>query len=62
VSSVGSLISGASTMVFFYVLYRVFTSKVPLPDNYWGDGATTLEWAVPSPAPHHTFEDVPVIR
>jgi cytochrome c oxidase subunit 1 len=62
VSSVGSIISGLSTMVFFYVLWRVFTSKVPLPDNYWGDGATTLEWAVPSPAPHHTFEDVPVIR
>ena len=62
VSSVGSLISGASTIVFFYVLFRVFTSKQTLPDNYWGEGATTLEWAVPSPAPHHTFEDVPVIR
>jgi cytochrome c oxidase subunit 1 len=62
VSSVGSLISGASTMVFFYILYRIFTSKEKLADNYWGEGATTLEWAVPSPAPHHTFEDVPVIR
>jgi cytochrome c oxidase subunit 1 len=62
VSSVGSLISGASTIIFFYVLYAVFTSKVALADNYWGEGATTLEWAVPSPAPHHTFEDVPVIR
>jgi cytochrome c oxidase subunit 1 len=62
VSSVGSIISGLSTMVFFYVLYRIFTSKEKLADNYWGDGATTLEWAVPSPAPHHTFEDVPVIR
>jgi cytochrome c oxidase subunit 1 len=62
VSSVGSIISGLSTMVFFYVLYRVFTSKEKLADNYWGEGATTLEWAVPSPAPHHTFEDVPVIR
>jgi cytochrome c oxidase subunit 1 len=62
VSSVGSLISGASTIVFFYVLFAVFTSKKTLADNYWGEGATTLEWAVPSPAPHHTFEDVPVIR
>jgi cytochrome c oxidase subunit 1 len=62
VSSVGSLISGASTVVFFYILYRIFTSKEKLADNYWGEGATTLEWAVPSPAPHHTFEDVPVIR
>jgi cytochrome c oxidase subunit 1 len=62
VSSIGSWISGVSTMVFFYVLFRVFTSKKVLADNYWGEGATTLEWAVPSPAPHHTFEDVPVIR
>ncbi len=62
VSSVGALISGASTAVFFYILWRIFTSKEKLADNYWGEGATTLEWAVPSPAPHHTFEDVPVIQ
>jgi cytochrome c oxidase subunit 1 len=62
VSSVGSIVSGLSTLVFFYILYRVFSSKQQLADNYWGDGATTLEWAVPSPAPHHTFEDVPVIK
>ena len=62
VSSVGGFISGASTVIFFYILYYVFTSKEVLADNYWGEGATTLEWAVPSPAPHHTFEDVPVIR
>jgi cytochrome c oxidase subunit I len=62
VSSIGAWISGVSTIVFFYILYRVFTSRQVLADNYWGEGATTLEWAVPSPAPHHTFEDVPVIR
>jgi cytochrome c oxidase subunit I len=62
VSSIGAWVSGASTLVFFYILLRVFTSKQALADNYWGEGATTLEWAVPSPAPHHTFEDVPVIR
>jgi len=62
VSSCGAFLSGASTAVFFYILYRIFSSKETLPANYWGEGATTLEWAVPSPAPHHTFEDVPVIR
>ena len=62
VSSVGAMISGASTAVFFYILYRIFTSKEKLADNYWGEGATTLEWTVASPAPHHTFEDVPVIQ
>ena len=62
VSSVGAMISGASSVVFLYILFRIFTSTEVLADNYWGQGATTLEWTVPSPAPHHTFEDVPVIR
>jgi len=28
--------------------------------NPWGEGADTLEWTVPSPAPFHTFEEPPV--
>jgi cytochrome c oxidase subunit 1 len=43
------------------VLYKVFTSKEKLADNYWGEGATTLEWTVSSPPPHHTFEELPRI-
>jgi cytochrome c oxidase subunit 1 len=59
VCSIGAFISGASVLVFFYVCYRTFTSKVQLPANYWGEGATTLEWQLPSPPPHHTFEELP---
>ncbi|OYV61709.1 MAG: hypothetical protein B7X01_02095, partial [Acidiphilium sp. 21-62-4] len=62
VSSMGAIVSGVSTLVFFVILFKIFTGKQKLAANYWGDGATTLEWTVPSPAPHHTFEDVPVIR
>jgi cytochrome c oxidase subunit 1 len=62
VSSIGAYISGFSTLIFFYILFRIFTSKERLADNYWGQGATTLEWTVPSPAPFHTFEEVPIIR
>jgi cytochrome c oxidase subunit 1 len=29
--------------------------------NYWGHGADTLEWTLPSPPPAHTFETLPVI-
>jgi cytochrome c oxidase subunit 1 len=61
VSSIGAYISGAGTLVFLYVLYSIFTSKVKLADNYWGEGATTLEWTVSSPPPHHTFEELPRI-
>jgi cytochrome c oxidase subunit 1 len=31
-------------------------------NNPWGEGATTLEWTVPSPAPFHTFEVLPRVR
>ena len=27
--------------------------------NYWGDGATTLEWTVSSPPPFHQFNELP---
>ena len=61
VSSIGSYISGLGMLVFLFVVYRTFTSKVPLASNYWGEGATTLEWQVSSPPPFHTFEELPRI-
>jgi len=27
--------------------------------NYWGEGATTLEWTLPSPPPFHQFNELP---
>jgi cytochrome c oxidase subunit 1 len=62
VSSIGAYIGGVAFLVFFYVLYRTFTSKEPVPANYWGEGATTLEWTLPSPPPYHTFAELPRFR
>jgi cytochrome c oxidase subunit 1 len=62
VSSIGAAVDGLSLLIFFYVIYRVFTSTEVLADNYWGEGATSLEWMIPSPAPEHTFSDIPIIR
>ena len=59
VSSIGAYISGASFLVFLYVCYRTFANRAPVPDNPWGEGATTLEWSVSSPPPQHTFEVLP---
>jgi cytochrome c oxidase subunit I len=61
VSSIGSYISGLGMLIFLFVVYRTFTSKIPAAGNYWGEGATTLEWTVSSPPPFHTFEELPRI-
>jgi len=62
ISSLGAYISVASFVVFFYVIWLTFRSRESLAENYWGDGATTLEWQVPSPPPFHTFEELPRVR
>ena len=62
VSSLGSYVAAASMFVFFYVIYRTFTSGEKVGENYWGEGATTLEWQVSSPPPFHTFDELPRVR
>jgi cytochrome c oxidase subunit 1 len=62
VSSIGAFIAGASAVFFIYVLWDMFRAKQTVPDNPWGEGATTLEWSVASPPPFHTFEELPVIK
>ncbi|MBV8938822.1 MAG: cbb3-type cytochrome c oxidase subunit I, partial [Alphaproteobacteria bacterium] len=62
VSSVGSYISSASVLVFLVLVWRTFTAGATCPANPWGDGATTLEWTLPSPPPFHTFEIQPRIE
>ena len=61
VSSIGSYISFAATLFFIAVVFVTFARKKPVPNNPWGEGATTLEWTVSSPPPFHTFEHLPVV-
>src|SRR6516164_95570 len=61
VASIGSYISYASTLFFvFIVLHTLFAGR-RVGANYWGEGATTLEWRVSSPPPFHSYEELPVI-
>ncbi|GAB4066592.1 cytochrome c oxidase subunit I [Ancylobacter sonchi] len=62
VSSIGSYISGFAVLVFLYGIYRMFAAKVPAGANPWGEGATTLEWTLPSPPPYHHFDVLPRIK
>ena len=62
VSSIGAAITMLGTLMFYYiVLYTAFAGRRTTVANPWGEGATTLEWTVPSPAPFHTHEELPVI-
>jgi cytochrome c oxidase subunit 1 len=62
VASIGSYISFASALLFLYIVYKIFASKEQVADNYWGEGATTLEWTLSSPPPFHQFQELPRIR
>jgi cytochrome c oxidase subunit 1 len=60
-SSYGSYISFAGVFMFLYIIFDAFQKKVLAGDNPWGEGATTLEWTLPSPPPYHQFETLPRI-
>ena len=62
VSSIGGYISFASTLFFICVLIYTLMAGRRAETNPWGEGATTLEWTVPSPPPFHTFEELPRVR
>jgi cytochrome c oxidase subunit 1 len=62
ISTVGSIVLGASTFVFFWNMYK--TNKyAPMVncDDPWGWGAS-LEWATSCPPPRHNFVEIPRIR
>jgi cytochrome c oxidase subunit 1 len=61
VSSVGFMITAAAMAVFFVNLIYSLLAGPKAIGNYWGEGATTLEWTLPSPPPFHQFETLPVI-
>ncbi|MFK7902988.1 MAG: cbb3-type cytochrome c oxidase subunit I, partial [Nitratireductor sp.] len=62
VSSIGSYISAASVILFLFIIYEAFARKRLAGDNPWGEGATTLEWKLPSPPPFHQWEILPKIK
>ena len=61
VSSWGYVIMLAGMVIFFINILMSLASGKRVGDNYWGAGATTLEWTLSSPPPFHQFETLPVI-
>jgi len=61
-STIGSIVLGASTFVFFWNIYKTH-KHAPMVncDDPWGWGAS-LEWATSCPPPRHNFTSIPRIR
>ena len=62
VSSFGAYFSFASTLFFVGMLIYTINWGRRVGDNYWGEGATTLEWTISSPPPFHSFHEIPQIK
>jgi cytochrome c oxidase subunit 1 len=62
ISSIGAYISAVGLIVFFAGLAYAFMRKRAAAGNPWGEGATTLEWTLPSPPRFHEFEVLPRIQ
>ena len=60
-STYGAFLTGLSVLLFFVWVFEALIARRPASDNYWGDGATTLEWTLSSPPPYHQFSTLPVI-
>jgi cytochrome c oxidase subunit 1 len=62
IASYGYAIMAVGMLFFFLNLIVSLASRRKVEDNYWGEGATTLEWTLSSPPPFHQFETLPVIK
>jgi cytochrome c oxidase subunit 1 len=62
VSSIGAYLSFASTLFFIGMLIYTVKAGRKAEANYWGEGATTLEWTLSSPPPFHTYNELPQVR
>ena len=62
VSSIGSYVAAVGLCFFFWGVIDAFVKKRVAGNNPWGDGATTLEWQLSSPPPHHQWEELPRIK
>jgi cytochrome c oxidase subunit 1 len=48
-------------VLFLYIVWQTLRSGEKAAANYWGAGATSLEWMLPSPPPFHSYEELPRI-
>jgi cytochrome c oxidase subunit I len=60
IASIGAFGFGLTQLLFLYTVIKCIRGGEKAPAKVW-DGGTGLEWTLPSPPPHHTFQTPPVI-
>ncbi len=60
IASIGAFGFGLTQLLFLYTVIKCIRGGEKASAKVW-DGATGLEWTLPSPAPHHTFQTSPVV-
>ena len=62
ISSLGYAVMLVGVLIFFVNIAWSMVAGRKAEGNYWGEGATTLEWTLSSPPPFHQFSELPVIE
>jgi len=62
IATIGYMVMAASMVIFFVNIAYALIAGRKAEGNYWGEGATTLEWTLSSPPPFHQFETLPQIK
>jgi len=75
ISSFGSIVSVVATVLFIYIVYKLFTEGKVVNNNPWqvpsyftslnqyeniSNYSNSLEWVIATPSPFHSFNDLPV--
>jgi cytochrome c oxidase subunit 1 len=61
IASIGAFGFGFAQLLFLWGVVKCARGGEKAPDKPW-EGAETLEWTLPSPAPYHSFETPPVVK
>ncbi|MGL6070276.1 cytochrome c oxidase subunit I [Craterilacuibacter sp.] len=61
IASVGAFMFGIGQLIFFYNMVVSIRHGVKAPQKPW-EGANTLEWAIATPAPYHSFVVAPELK
>ncbi len=61
IASIGAFGFGLSQLIFLWCVIKCIKGGEKAPAKPW-EGADSLEWTLPSPAPYHSFETPPIVK